>query len=41
MDCSDRNLELDAIVYASDSLATGETYTVEVKGKQELTSSVP
>ena len=41
IDCSDRNLELDAVVYASDSLATGETYTVEVNGKQELTSSVP
>ena len=41
MDCSDRNLELDAVVYVSDSLATGETYTVEVNGKQELTSSVP
>ncbi len=41
IDCSDRNLELDAVVYVSDSLATGETYTVEVNGNQALTFSVP
>ena len=41
IDCSDRNLELDAVVYASDSLATGETYTVEVNGNQALTFAVP
>ena len=41
IDCSDRSLELDAVVYVSDSLATGETYTVEVNGEQELTLAVP
>ncbi len=41
IDCSDRNLELDAVVYASDSLATGETYTVEVNGRESLTFAVP
>ena len=41
IDCSDRNLELDAVVYVSDSLATGETYTVEVNGRESLTFAVP
>ena len=41
MDCSDRTLELDAIVHVGDSLATGETYTVEVNGEQALTFAVP
>ena len=41
IDCSDRSLELDAVVYVSDSLATGETYTVEVNGNQALTFAVP
>ena len=41
IDCSERNLELDAVAYVSDSLATGETYTVEVNGAEALTFSVP
>ena len=41
IDCSDRSLELDAVAYVSDSLATGETYTVEVNGNQALTFAVP
>ena len=41
IDCSDRTLELDAIVYVGDSLATGEIYTVEVNGQQALTFAVP
>ena len=38
---SDRTLELDAIVHVGDSLATGETYTVEVNGQGALTFAVP
>ena len=44
IDCSDRTLELDAYVHlgnAGDTLATGETYTVEVNGSQALTLAVP
>ena len=44
IDCSDRNLELDAYVFlgnVGDTLVTGETYTVEVNGNQALTLSVP
>ena len=41
MDCSDRTLELDAVVHLGDSFATGETYTVEVNGKDSLTFAVP
>ena len=44
IDCSDRNLELDAYVFlggVGDILVTGETYTVEVNGNQALTLSVP
>ena len=41
IDCSDRSLELDAVGYVSDSLATGKTYTVEVNGEQALTFAVP
>ena len=44
IDCSERTLELDAWVLlggVGDTLATGETYTVEVNGQQTLTFSVP
>ena len=44
IDCSERTLELDAYVHvgdAGDTLATGETYTVEVNAQQTLTFSVP
>ena len=44
IDCSDRTLELDAYVHLGnmgDTLATGETYTVEVNGQQTLTFAVP
>ena len=44
IDCSERTLELDAWVLlgdADDTLATGETYTVEVNGQQTLTFAVP
>ena len=44
IDCSDRNLELDAYVFlgnVGDTLVTGETYTVEVNGNHTLTFSVP
>lgn len=43
-DCSERTLELDAYVQlgsAGDTLATGETYTVEVNGRPSLTFSAP
>ncbi len=44
IDCSDRTLELDAWVHlgdAGDTLAPGETYTVEVNGAESLTLAVP
>jgi len=44
IDCSERTLELDAWVMlgdVGDTLATGETYTVEVNGQQTLTFAVP
>ena len=44
IDCSERNLELDAYVHlgnADGTLATGETYTVEVNGMETLTLAVP
>ena len=44
IDCSERTLELDAWVLlgeVGDTLATGETYTVEVNGVETLTLAVP
>ena len=44
IDCSDRTLELDAYVHLGnmgDTLATGETYTVDVNGQRTLTFAVP
>ena len=44
IDCSERTLELDAYMHlgnADGTLATGETYTVEVNGIQALTLAVP
>ena len=44
IDCSERTLELDAYVNlgsVGDTLATGETYTVDVNGQQTLTLAVP
>jgi len=44
IDCSERTLELDAYVHlgdAGDTLATGETYTVEINGMETLTLAVP
>ena len=43
IDCSERTLELDAYVHlgnAGDTLATGETYTVEVNDTETLTLAV-
>ena len=37
IDCSDRTLELDAIMFLGDSLLTGETYRVTVNGRPALT----
>ncbi len=44
IDCSERTLELDAWVLLGDAggtLATGETYTVEVNGTETLVLAVP
>ena len=44
IDCSERTLELDAYVdlgSVGNTLATGETYTVEVNGVETLTLAVP
>ena len=44
IDCSERTLELDAWVLlgnVGDTLATGETYTVEVNGVETFTLAVP
>ena len=44
IDCSEGTLELDAYVHlgsAGETLATGETYTVEINGTEELTLAVP
>ena len=37
IDCSGRNLELDAIMFLGDSLLAGETYRVAVNGEPTLT----
>ncbi|MCE2512796.1 MAG: YbaY family lipoprotein [Acidimicrobiia bacterium] len=44
IDCSARDLELDAYVYLGDvgeQFTTGDTYTVEVNGQESLTLAVP
>lgn len=41
IDCSDRTLELDAIMFVGDSLIAGETYRVTVNGETTLTITVP
>ena len=44
IDCSERTLELDAYVHlgnAGDTLATGETYNVEINGRESPTLAVP
>lgn len=41
MDCSDRSLELDSILDLSNTLKTGQTYTVRVNGETSLTFTAP
>ena len=44
IDCSDRNLELDAYVHlgnAGDTFETGDAYTIEVNDQESLTLAVP
>ena len=41
MDCSNETLELDAIAHVSDSLISGETYTITVNGEDAATFAVP
>ena len=44
IDCSDRTLELDAYVHlgdAGDTLEKGDTYTININGKESLTLEVP
>ena len=37
IDCSDRNLEVDAFMFLGDSLLAGETYRIVVNGEPTLT----
>ena len=41
IDCSDKNLELDSVVFLGDSLATGETYRVTINGDDSLNFTAP
>ncbi len=44
IDCSERTMEPDSYVHlgsAGETLATGETYTVEINGTEALTLAVP
>ena len=40
-DCSDENLELDAVAHLGDALVTGETYSVTINGEPGLTFTAP
>ena len=40
-DCSDEDLELDAIAHLGDALPTGDTYTVTINGEPGLTFTAP